>query len=62
LSGMTFENQYICSCLNVKYFLNTVVLFTFQKPLPKLPIPDLRKTLSTYMTIMKSVISEDEYR
>lgn len=32
------------------------------KPLPKLPVPDLHKTLETYLTVMKSVISPDEYR
>ena len=33
----------------------------FQKPLPKLPVPDLKCTLDTYLNIMKSVLSPEEY-
>ncbi|XP_053393078.1 choline O-acetyltransferase-like [Mercenaria mercenaria] len=32
------------------------------KPLPKLPVPELKQTLDTYLSVMKSVITEEEYR
>ena len=34
--------------------------YLFQKPLPKLPVPDLKCTLDTYLTIMKSVLTTEE--
>ncbi|KAL4240512.1 hypothetical protein ACF0H5_001303 [Mactra antiquata] len=36
-------------------------MVTYRRPLPKLPIPDLKKTLDTYLMGMQSVISEEEY-
>ncbi|XP_052262226.1 choline O-acetyltransferase-like [Dreissena polymorpha] len=32
------------------------------KPLPKLPVPDLMGTMNTYLTIMSSVVSPNEFR
>lgn len=33
-----------------------------QKPLPKLPVPDLQHTLQMYLGCLKPVISEEEYQ
>ena len=47
---------------NLKFMNKYVHCITFfQKPLPKLPVPDLKCTLDTYLTIMKSVLTDEEY-
>ena len=54
-------SRYRAVCIKILCGYSTELLYSYQRALPKLPLPNLTSTITRYLASVKPLLSDTEY-